>query len=115
MRHLKKGRIFNRTIDQRNALLKGLATSFFTHEKITTTLAKAKETRPIVEKLLTAGRTPTLAQKRLIAKRTSPKLMPKIIKLSEKLGDRKGGYTRIIKLGRRKGDAAEMALIELVK
>jgi large subunit ribosomal protein L17 len=117
MRHHKTGRKFGRERKVRNALLKSLALSLIVHEKITTTEAKAKELRPLIEKLITMGKTDTLSAKRLIVarlmnrKKESKKLLEKIV---PKYKERKGGYVRIIKLPRRLSDASKMAIIEFV-
>lgn len=114
MRHLKKGRKFGRERNQRRALMKGLASSFFMLGRIRTTEAKAKELRPYIEKFLTRAKNPTAANKRFFGRFFSAKAAAGAFELA-KLLDRKGGYTRIIKFGPRTGDAARMAIIELVK
>ena len=116
MRHRVKGRKLGRTASHRKATLIALATSLLKHKRIKTTLAKAKEARSFVEKLITKAKKNDLqAQKRVIEfikdKETVKELFAEII---PKIGDRPGGYTRVIKLGNRLGDAASMALIELV-
>ena len=116
MRHRVKGRKLGRTASHRKATLIALATSLLKHKRIKTTLAKAKETRSFVEKLITKAKKNDLqAQKQVIEfikdKETVKELFAEII---PKIGDRPGGYTRVIKLGNRLGDAASMALIELV-
>lgn len=83
--------------------------------KIQTTLAKAKEARPILERMITHAKKGTLAKTRLIARASSPATTKKIFETAKQNAGRTGGYTRIIKLGRRKSDGAEMAIIELVK
>ena len=117
MRHQKAGRQLRRTTEQKIALLRNLATSLILEEAIETTEAKAKELRPFVEKLITKARTGTLHARRLagahITKRSaSDKLFQE---LGPRFAARKGGYTRILKTGHRKGDGAEMARIELVE
>jgi large subunit ribosomal protein L17 len=117
MRHQKAGRQLRRTTEQKIALLRNLATSLILEEAIVTTEAKAKELRPFVEKLITKARTGTLHARRLagvhITKRSaSDKLFQE---LGPRFAARKGGYTRILKTGHRKGDAAEMARIELIE
>lgn len=116
MRHRKTGKIFGRKIGPRQALLKNLAASVILHEKVKTTEAKAKWVRSYVERLITTAKKPTLANRRLLLTR-----LPKansVNKLLEVLGpkyqDRKGGYTRLIKVGRRQGDQAPEVIIELV-
>ncbi len=115
MRHSNHNRKFGREKGQRVALLKSLARSLVLKGKIQTTEAKAKEIRPIVEKLVTRGKTPTLASRRmLIAEFGSAAVANKLIKTAEGYAERKGGYTRIVKMVQRKGDASPMALIEFV-
>ena len=116
MRHLVNSTRLGRNSAQRKALLRSLVTSFLEKERIQTTLAKAKATRPIAEKMITLSKKDTLHARRralrLIYKRDVVK------KMFEDLGprfiERPGGYTRIIKLGPRQGDGAEMAILELV-
>jgi large subunit ribosomal protein L17 len=117
MRHRKANRQLRRTSEQRLALLRGLAQSLIEHGAITTTEAKAKELRPFVEKLITKARSGTLHDRRLagrhVQKRaTADKLFQEV---GPRFQTRAGGYTRILKLGHRKGDGAEMARIELVE
>ncbi len=102
--------------DQRIALLRGLVSELILHEKITTTLAKAKETRVVAEKLITHGKKGTLHHRRLALSQVPDKnTVEKVFDdVAPRYEDRQGGYTRIIKLGPRQGDAAEMAIIELV-
>ena len=116
MRHRLKGRKLNRTSAHRKAMFKNLAASLIKYEQISTTLPKAKDLRPIVEKLITLGKKGTLHSKRLLLSK-----LPKdanITKLTEdfpnRYKNRNGGYTRIIKKGFRYGDSADMAIIELV-
>lgn len=115
MRHLKKGRKFGRERDQRWALMKSLATSLFMHGKIKTTEAKSKELRPLVEKMLTRGKNPTVANRRELGRMLSNRVVDRVVSEAKHVANRPGGYTRIIKLGARKSDSARMALIELVK
>ena len=124
MRHGKVGRKLKRTASHRRATLASLATALLRHKRITTTVAKAKETRSLVEKLITRARhaaTLPLKDPRGVHHRRN---VGKLIKdravmgelfsaIASKIGTRPGGYTRIVKLGQRKGDAAEMAVIEL--
>ncbi len=116
MRHRKRGRQLSRTAAHRRATLRNLATSLFEHERIETTVAKAKELRPYAERLITLGRRGDLHARRLVARRIQNRAV--LGKLFDDIGpsfrERPGGYTRILKLGHRRGDAAEMALIELV-
>ena len=96
-------------------LLGTLAEQLFQHGKITTTEAKAKEIRPLVEKLVTRGKTATVSNRRvLIAQLGDAAVTNKLIKTSATYADRKGGYLRITKMGPRKGDGAAMAVIEFV-
>lgn len=116
MRHRKKGRALSRTASHRRALLRNMATSLFLHERIETTTAKAKELRPFAERLISLAKRGDLHARRIAGRKVSDRAV--LGKLFDELGprfsERPGGYTRILKLGNRKGDAAEMALIELV-
>ena len=116
MRHQKAGRKFGRNPSQRRALLRQLAISMILHERITTTEAKAKSLRPVVEKLITIAREDSSYHRKLIMSKIDHPLAT--AKLFEVIAPRfegaPGGYTRIAKLGPRRGDAAPMALIELV-
>ncbi|ERP31314.1 50S ribosomal protein L17 [Chitinivibrio alkaliphilus] len=116
MRHLKAGRKLNRTASHRKAMFGNMAASLFKHERITTTLPKAKELRGVAERLITHGKKGNLNGVRSIAKVIKDKkLIHKITAdIAPGYADRNGGYTRILKLGPRKGDKAEMAIIELV-
>ena len=115
MKHRGKGRIFGRKSGQRKALMKSLASSFFMLGKIKTTEAKAKEVRPRIEKWITRAKKPTLANRRILRATFSNDVTKKIIDHAVVHATRPGGYTRITKLVRRPGDAAKMAIIELVK
>lgn len=116
MRHRIKGRKLGRTSAHRLATLRNLSIALFTHERIRTTLMKAKEMRPFAEKLITVSRRDTLHARRNVAKDIRDKEALK--KLFETLGpryaDRPGGYTRLYHVGYRPGDAADMAIVELV-
>ena len=116
MRHLKAGRKLNRTSSHRKAMFANLAMSIVEHERVKTTLPKAKEVRAYVERLITYGKRGDLHGIRLIAKKVNNKdLVMKIVNdLAVQYKDRSGGYTRVLKLGPRKGDNAEMAIIEFV-
>lgn len=116
MRHRVKGRKLKRTASHRTATLRSLATSVLKHKRIKTTLAKAKEARTFVEKLITKARRNDLHSKRLIMSEIKDKEVVKELfaEIVPKIGDRPGGYTRVIKLGNRVGDAAQMAILELV-
>lgn len=95
--------------------MKSLASSFFMMGKIKTTQAKAKEVRPRIEKFITKAKNPTLANRRILAATFSNDVVKIIIDRAAAFSERQGGYTRITKLVRRPGDAAQMAIIELVK
>ena len=116
MRHRKQGRQLRRTSEQKLALMRTLAKALIERGAIETTEAKAKELRPFVEKLITKAKTGTLHNRRLAGRHvahreTADKLFQEI---GPKFASRKGGYTRILKTGHRKGDGAEMARIELI-
>ena len=116
MRHRRTGRQLRRTSEQTHALMRNLATSLSERGAVVTTEAKAKELRPFVEKLITKARAGTLHARRLagrhIQKRSAAdKLFQDI---GPRFATRPGGYTRILKMGHRKGDGAEMARIELI-
>ena len=116
MRHKVAGRKLGRTSSHRRALLRNLATALFQKERILTTLPKAKELRPVVERLISEGRKGTLQARRkllgfIMVKEVAHKVMEEI---APRFSDRPGGYTRIIKTGWRDGDKAEMAIIELL-
>ena len=116
MRHGHGLRKLNRTTSHRLAMLRNMSNSLLKHELIRTTLPKAKELRRVVEPLITIGKEPTLANKRLAFNRLRDRAI--VVKLFAEIGPRykarNGGYTRILKTGFRVGDAAPMALIELV-
>ena len=116
MRHRKKGRQLSRTRSHRKATMRNLATSLFRHERIETTTAKAKELRPYAERLITLARRGDLHARRLAAMKIQDReVLGKLFDdIAPRYMERPGGYTRVLKLGNRKGDAAEMSLIELV-
>ncbi|GIX16843.1 MAG: 50S ribosomal protein L17 [Rhodothalassiaceae bacterium] len=116
MRHRNAGRKLNRTSEHRRALLMNLAKSLIRHEQITTTLAKGKELRPHVEKLITRAKKGGLANRRLVlAKLQDEEMTRKLFgELAERYRDRPGGYVRVLKAGFRQGDNAPMAIVELV-
>lgn len=115
MRHHKAGRTLGRVTKQRKALLSSLASSLVKHGSIVTTEAKAKELKPYIEKLITKGKTDNLSSRRLLSDKVGKQTAKKIVdELSPKYNERKGGYTRIIKLPIRKSDSAKMAHIEFV-
>ena len=109
-------RKLGRATDHRNAMLRNLVTSLLEHGKIETTVEKAKETRCMAEKMITVGKTNTLHSRRqALAYITKEDVVTKVFnELAPKYADRNGGYTRILKMGPRRGDCAEMAIIELV-
>ena len=117
MRHNYSGRKLNRKSSHRLALLKNLSKSLITHEQIETTLPKAKDLRPFVEKILTMGKNNCLASKRKVfAYMRDKKLVDKIFNvLAKRYQKRNGGYVRILKSGFRYGDSAPKAIIELVE
>jgi len=116
MRHLNKGRQLSRSSSHKKALLINLSQDLIEHKRIKTTLGKAKELRPFVEPLITKAKTDTLASRREVARFfTKPAVMQTLFsEVGPKNADRPGGYTRIIKMGVRHGDAAPMAIVELV-
>lgn len=116
MRHRVHGRKLGRPTPHRIALLRNLCTSLFEHERLTTTVQKAKEMRPVAEKLITLGKAGSLHARRqaagfLLKAAVLQKLFDNI---AVRFADRNGGYTRIIKLGYREGDGADLAIIELL-
>jgi large subunit ribosomal protein L17 len=124
MRHRKSGRKLKRTASHRKATLNALCTALFRHKKIRTTLAKAKETRMVAEKLLTRAKNAASAgsiannvhARRQIARFIKDREVVKELfgDIAAKIGNRPGGYTRVVKLGRRYGDGGEVAIVELV-
>lgn len=116
MRHRVKGRKLGRTATHRAATKNALVTALFRHKKIKTTLPKAKETRVFAEKLITKAKVDSVANRRHIARFINDRDVVKELfeEIAPTIGDRPGGYTRVIKLGFRLGDAAETAIIELV-
>ena len=117
MRHHNKNRKFGRTKNQRKALISGLAISLVKYSKIKTTLAKAKELRPYIEKIVTKSKNDSVATRRLVSSKlgNQPRITSKLFKdIGPKYMERKGGYTRIVKLAPRKSDASPMAIIEFV-
>ena len=116
MRHRVKGRKLGRTATHRAATKNALVKALFLHKKIKTTVAKAKETRVFAEKLITKAKTDSVANRRYVARFINDRDVVKELfeEIVPTIGDRPGGYTRVIKLGFRAGDAAETAIIELV-
>lgn len=116
MRHRKKGRRLSRTSAHRKALLRNMATSLFLHERIDTTVAKAKELRPFAERLITLARRGDLHARRQVERYIKDRSVSGRLfqELGPRFASRPGGYTRIVKLGHRPGDGAELARIELL-
>lgn len=115
MRHQKKGRQLGTDSSHTRAILKGLAVGLFKSERIKTTEARAKEVRPMVDKVITWAKKGDVHSRRLaIAALGDQELVAKIFNDRERYEGRPGGYTRILKLGPRKGDAAPMVIMELV-
>lgn len=116
MRHRRAGRKLNRTASHRKALLRTLVTEFLDKESMVTTLPKAKELRPAAEKMITLGKRESLhARRQALAVIRRKEVVHKLFdSLAPRFAQREGGYTRIIRLGLRKGDGAQMALIELL-
>jgi large subunit ribosomal protein L17 len=116
MRHLKRTAKLGRTGEHRNAMLANLVCSLIKHKRIETTLAKAKAARSVAEKMVTLGKSGTLHDRRLAAARLHQEDAVKILfnEIAPTQKDRRGGYTRIIKLHQRQGDAAKLAILEWV-
>jgi len=116
MRHKVAGYKLKRNLSSRKALFKGLVTSVIEHERIITTVPKAKAVRPLVDKMITLAKEDTLhARRQAAAILEQPATVKKLFdKLGTRFGQRNGGYTRIVRLGPRKGDGAEQAILELV-
>ncbi len=116
MRHKVAGFKLKRDVGARKALLRGLVTSVIEHERIVTTVPKAKAVRPLVEKMITLAKRDTLhARRQAAAVLVTPESVKKLFdKLGTRFGQRNGGYTRVVRLGWRKGDGAEQAMVELV-
>src|SRR5262252_194699 len=116
MRHNKAGYKLKRDVGARKALLKGLVTSVIEHERVVTTVPKAKAVKPLVEKMITLAKRDTLHTRRQAAAfLETPAAVKKLFdKLGTRFGQRNGGYTRVVRLGWRKGDGAEQAMLELV-
>lgn len=116
MRHRKKGRQLSRSASHKKATMRNMATALFRHERIETTTAKAKELRPYAERLITLARRGDVHARRQAASKIQDReVLGKLFdEIAPRYSERPGGYTRVLKLGARKGDAAEMSLIELV-
>jgi len=116
MRKRHKGRKLSRKRDQRRALLKSLARELFLRERITTTEARAKEIRSFAERFIERAKEKNLSNIRYVSRFFSKEVVKKLFnEIAPRYKERKGGYTRILKLGQRKSDGAKMAIIELVK
>jgi large subunit ribosomal protein L17 len=117
MRHLKEGRKLSRTASHRKALLRNLTTALFEHERIETTLEKAKEARRVAERMITHAKRGKLHSRRFVARTVQdPVVVRKLFDtIAPWYADRPGGYTRILRTRSRLGDAGEMAILELVK
>ncbi len=117
MNHRKKGRKFNRTAEHRNALLRNLATSLFLHGRVETTVAKAKELRTFAEPLISKAKRGDLHARRLVRRQiTQAQALEKLFaEIGPRYAERPGGYTRVLHVGHRSGDAADLAIIELVQ
>lgn len=115
MRKLNKGRKFSMKVGPRKQLLRTLANNFILHGKIKTTEAKAKELRSVVEKMITKAKRANVADRRILVKDLTPKMVKKTVEeIAPKYKERSGGYTKIIRLGPRDSDGAKMVIIELV-
>jgi large subunit ribosomal protein L17 len=116
MRHRAKGRQLSRTSTHRRAMLNNMATSLFEHGRVITTEAKAKELRPFAEKLITLARRGDLHARRLVERKIKDRevLSRLLTEIGPRFAARPGGYTRILKLGHRPGDGADVARIELL-
>jgi large subunit ribosomal protein L17 len=116
MRHQKDVKKLGRTASHRHATLANLASAVIAHKQIRTTTPKAKETRRLVERLITHAKKNTVAARRLVFSKLRQRAAVKALfdDIAPKFATRNGGYTRVIKLGRRQGDGAELAIIELV-
>jgi large subunit ribosomal protein L17 len=116
MKHGVSGYKLKRDAGSRKALLKGLVTSVIEHERIVTTVTKAKAAKPLVDRMITLGKKDTLhARRQAAAFLETPAAVKKLFdKLGTRFGQRNGGYTRVVRIGWRKGDGAETAMLELV-
>jgi len=116
MRHRNEGRKLSRNTSHRRALLRNLVTALLEHGRLMTTLPKAKEIRPLAEHMITLGKRDSLHARRQVQSYLLKAEIAKMVfdTIAPKFADRKGGYSRIIKLGNRKGDGADIAIIELL-
>ena len=114
MRHLKRTAKLGRTGEHRNAMLANLVCSLIKHKRVTTTLARARAARSVAEKMVTLGKKGTLHHRRLAAARLHQEDAVKVLfnEIAPGQKERKGGYTRIVKLGQRQGDSAQLAILE---
>jgi len=117
MRHLKRTAKLGRTFEHRNAMLSNLVCSLILHNRVTTTLAKAKAARSVAEKMVTLGKSGTLHDRRLASARLHQEDAVKILfeQVAPSVKERRGGYTRIVRLGTRQGDAGQKAILEWVE
>jgi large subunit ribosomal protein L17 len=117
MRHAVAGRKLNRPTGHRLALFRNLVTDLLRYERVRTTLAKAREIQPIAEKMITVGKSDSVHHRRMAAAQLyDEKIVKKLFDVvGPRFAERPGGYTRVIRLGKRLGDAAEMAVIEFVE
>ena len=116
MRHRKKGRHFARTAEHRKMMFRNMATSLFLHGRIETTVEKAKELRRYAEPLITVAKRGDLHSRRLVTRKINDtQAVTRLFdEIAPRYAERPGGYTRVLQLGHRPGDAADMAIIELV-
>ena len=116
MRHRRKGKKLGRTASHRKALMRNMVTEFLDKERIVTTISKAKALRPVAEKMITLGKRENLhARRRALSFIRRKEVVYKLFdEIGPRFSERNGGYTRILRLGFRQGDQAEMALLELV-
>src|SRR3954469_12651805 len=116
MRHLKRTAKLGRTGEHRNAMLANLVCSLIKHKRVTTTLAKAKAARSVAEKMVTLGKKGSIHSRRLAAARLHQEDVVKILfnEIAPAQKERRGGYTRIVRLGQRQGDAGQLAILEWV-
>ena len=116
MRHLKRTAKLGRTGEHRNAMLANLVCSLIKHKRVTTSLAKAKAARSVAEKMVTLGKRGTIHDRRLAAARLHQEDVVKILfnEIAPSQKDRRGGYTRIVRLNQRQGDAGQLAILEWV-
>ncbi len=116
MRHRRRGRQLSRTASHRRALLRNMASSLFQHDRMVTTVTKAKELRPYAERLITLARRGDLHARRQVERHIKDRTVTGRLfrEIGPRFASRPGGYTRIIKLGHRPGDGAELARIELL-